>query len=412
MNKLEQIIHKIIGDYPFLRIPLVALYQRICSIIPSRDYEMEGLESYRPGFFFGFHDKCPWSYDGSKLLAHRYDINKTISEVENMPIEVGYFENDEYQVIGSTKAWNWQQGSSIQWVGKANKVIYNDLKQGKSIARIINLDTGAKETLSCHVMAVSNNGRYAISCSFARLGKGMSGYGYGQHHVNSDNDILPDDESLSIINLEDHSTKQIISLKDIVQISPKNLMARAYHFFSHCLFSPNDRRVVFFHRFLRNNGVLEARMFSCDLGGQNIWHFPGDNFSHIAWGCDTSVLAYCKPPGRKIGFYYLEEFTGRVTGVGSESLTSDGHPQVSSDGKYILVDTYPDRFRNQRLKLYDVEKKHSELLVKYKIPFKYRLERRCDFHPRWNRDDSMICFDSAHKNVRALCVMHNPIYPS
>ena len=59
MNKLEQIAHKTIGDYPFLRIPLVALYQRICSIIPSRDFEVEGLESYRPGFFLAFMIKAP-----------------------------------------------------------------------------------------------------------------------------------------------------------------------------------------------------------------------------------------------------------------------------------------------------------------------------------------------------------------
>ena len=100
MNKLEQVVHKIVGDYPFLRIPLVALYQKACSIIPSRDYELVGLESRHAGFFFGFHDKCPWSGDNSKLIAHQFDVNKNISELEKDPIDVGYFENDEYQLIG------------------------------------------------------------------------------------------------------------------------------------------------------------------------------------------------------------------------------------------------------------------------------------------------------------------------
>jgi len=412
MNKLEQVVHKMIGDYPYLRIPLVAAYQRICSIIPSNNYEKTELLACLPGYFFGFHDKCPWSHDNSRLLAHRFDIKRSDNQLENDSIEVGYFKNDEFgkfRVIGTSRAWNWQQGCSLQWVGGTRKIIYNDIEQGNCVAKIYDSDEDHHEAIPCHIMAVSNNGRYALSCSFARLGKGMPGYGYCQQIVDNANNLLPDNEGLSIIDLENHNIKQIISLKDIVHIAPNHLMVGAYHYFSHCLFSPNSGRVVFFHRYLRKNGMLGTRMFSSDFEGGNIWHFTGEKFSHIAWFNDTSVLAYCQPPDRKIGFYYLEEFTNKVTGIANESLTSDGHPQVTKDGKYILVDSYPDRFRNQRLKLYDIENKHSELLLKYKIPFNYRLERRCDFHPRWNRDNTKICFDSAHKNVRSLCVMRNPL---
>lgn len=390
----------------------MAAYQRLCSFTPSSNYEKTELLACLPGYFFGFHDKCPWSSDNSRLLAHRFDMNRQITQLEKDSIEVGYFENNAfeiYRVIGSTSAWNWQQGSSLQWVGRTNRIIYNDFDRGKNVARIFDTNNNTSETVPCHIMAVSNNGRYALSCSFERLGKGMIGYGYSQILDDDASDLLPDNECLSVVDLEDHSIKQIISLKDIVQIDPQDSMMGSYHFFSHCLFSPNDRRFVFFHRFLRINGVLETRMFSADPDGGNIWHFPGNNFSHIAWRNDTTVLAYCQSPTRKAGFYLLEDITNRINGIASKSLTSDGHPQVSNDGNHILVDTYPDRCRNQRLKLYDIEKKHSELLVRYRIPFKYRYERRCDFHPRWNRDNSMICFDSAHNNVRSLCIMRNPI---
>ena len=412
MNKLEQIIHRMVGDYPFLRIPLVVLYQRACTIIPSRDFERVRLESCSPGFFFGSHDKTPWSHDDSKLLAHRFDVKKNISQLEDGTIDVGYFENDEYQVIGTTKAWNWQQGSSLMWIGKMNKVVYNDIEQGESIAKLIDLETGDKQTIHCHIMAVSNNGRYALSCSFVRLGRGMPGYGYDQLSDGIENVLLPDNEGLSIIDLENNTIKQIITLKEIAKIASNNLMDGAYHFFTHCLFSPGDNRFVFFHRYLRQNGSLETRMFSSELDGKNIWQFVGEKFSHIAWYNDTTVLAYCKPPNKRIGFYFIEEFSGKITGMVNEYLTSDGHPQVSSNGKYVIIDTYPDRCRNQRLMLYNVKNNHCELLVKYKIPFKYRLEMRCDFHPRWSRDNTKICFDSAHKNVRALCVMCKPMSPS
>jgi len=412
MNKIEQVVHSIAGEYPYLRIPLVAAYQRLCSIVPSTNFEITNLLACLPGYFFGFHDKCPWSYDNSRLLAHRFDTNTKPHQLEKSPIEVGYFENndfDNYRVIGSTNAWNWQQGSSLQWAGRTQKIIYNDIEQGNCVAKIFDPDKNHYESLPYHVMAVSNDGRYALNCSFARLGEGMPGYGYNQQLTDDENELLPDNECLRIIDLETHAVKGIVSLKDIAQIDPQDSMAGSYHFFSHCLFSPDDSRFVFFHRYLRYNGVQVTRMFSSDLNGRNIWHFAGGYFSHIAWANNTNVLAYCKPPDRKTGFFYLEEFTGDITEIASELLTSDGHPQVSSDGKYILVDTYPDRYRNQRLKLYDVENNSSMLLVKYRIPFKFRYERRCDFHPRWNRDNSMICFDSAHNNVRSLCIMRNPL---
>lgn len=409
MNKLEQFVHKIVGEYPSLRIPIVSLYQRLCSILPSENFELSELMSCMPGYFFGFHDKVPWSYDNTKLLVHRFDYKKKCSQIEDDFIEIGYFEKGKYIAVGATNAWNWQQGAALQWVGKTNKLIFNDIVEGQCVAKIVDLDSGATKAIPSHIMTVSNNGKYALSCSFSRLGRGMPGYGYRHQSDDKSSDLLPDKEGLSIVDLETNSVKLIISLKEIAKIAPNVLMEGAYHFFTHCIFSPDDSRLVFFHRYLRQNGKLVTRMFTIDLEGKNIWQFEGEKFSHIAWFNSSTVLAYCKPKNEEIGFYFLEEFTGKVSGIVNESIRSDGHPQVSSDGKYVLIDTYPDRRRNQRLMLYDVEKKHCELLVKYKIPFKYRLERRCDFHPRWNRDNTLICFDSAHKNVRSLCVIRNPV---
>jgi hypothetical protein len=414
VNRIEQIVHDFVGEYPSLRIPLVAAYQRLFSVIPTKNVETTLLQACLPGYFFGFHDKCPWSDDGSKLLAHRFPIGKNIDQVEAGPIEVGYFSDHNYKnynLIGSSNAWNWQQGSSLQWLGKTDNIVFNDSKRGENTARIYNISDNTYQSLPCHIMAVSDNGRFAITVSFERFGKGMLGYGYKNSIESSHiDDPLPPDEGLSVIDLHNNQISKIFTLTDIASIDKNKPLTHSYHFFSHCLFSPNNQRFVFFHRLLQKNATMETRMFSSDLHGNNIWKFPGRHFSHIAWADETSVLAFCKPPKKKLGFYVMKEVSDKSIEIGNGVLTSDGHPQVSSNGKQILVDTYPDRRRNQSLKIYDIESETCLQLIRYRIPFKYRYARRCDFHPRWSRDNRLICFDSAHNNVRSLCVIQNPFF--
>ena len=86
-------------------------------------------------------------------------------------------------------------------------------------------------------------------------------------------------------------------------------------------------------------------------------------------------------------------------------LSTDGHPQVSRDGRWLVTDTYPNRHMQQQLILYDLKQHEKHVLLNTKVPFRYRYDERCDFHPRWNRDGTAICFDSAHTQKRSLCVM-------
>jgi hypothetical protein len=411
VNSIERIIHHSIGKYPFIRIPLVATYQRLFSFFPSTNYERTPLIAHLPGYFFGFHDKSPWSSDKTKILSHKFSVKRNITQIEKKPIEIGYFEHnkfDHFISIGTTNAWNWQQGSNLQWIGKTNKIFFNDLQNDNNVSRIYDINKGLCKTLQFHAMALSPDGRLALSASYQRFGKCMKGYGY-KHQKNdlSIDNPLPPQEGLNLFSLDGMESKQIVDLSELANFDSTKSFSTSYHFISHCLFSPNSTRFVFFHRYLSKSGILSTRMFSSDIHSQSLWRFPGEDFSHISWVNDHRIFAYCKPPNRPLGFYFLDDLTGNIISVNDETLTSDGHPQVSSDHKYILIDTYPDRFRNQQLKIHDIEKEKSELVIRYKIPFAYRYHRRCDFHPRWSRDRKYICFDSAHNGVRSLCIVNS-----
>jgi hypothetical protein len=406
MNIVEKTIHSAIGNYPLLRKPVVAVYQLLFSFLPSTDYVIADI-TQRSGYFFGFHDKCPWSADNSLLLAHRYDIAMPVKQVESGQIDVGFFSNadlTEFTVLSRTQAWNWQQGASLQWLGE--NIVFNDYFRGKPVANIVDIEGNLLDTLQYHVASVNSKGSLAISYSFDRLGCGMPGYGYQSWSKESTRNMA--NTALGIINLETLGYRELFTLQDIANIAPSPDMKNAFHFFSHGLFSRNNNRFLFLHRWLCSNGRLNARLFSSDGTGRKLFLYPGLQYSHIAWYNSDNIMAYFKPSNMKPGYFYFKENSEDYTSLNNTFLDTDGHPQVSYSNRYIITDTYPDRLRNQYLKLYDLQLNKGIVLAKLRIPFVFRGTRRCDYHPRWNRDDSLICFDSAHSKKRSLCTMKIP----
>ena len=87
------------------------------------------------------------------------------------------------------------------------------------------------------------------------------------------------------------------------------------------------------------------------------------------------------------------------------SLKGDGHPSYSPvDKSLVITDTYPSIKRIAQIKLLSEQAGHEDIKVVAKVfaPFRYMDDTRCDLHPRWSRDGSKICFDSAFEGLRGL----------
>ena len=403
MNALERRVHGWVTDHPAVRIALVAAYQRVCSLAPRRDFVVEGAMRVQAGCFFGFHDRCPWSADDAVLAAHRFDPSLPMAEAEARPVEIVVLSADgggEPVPVARTAAWNWQQGASLQWVGESRRLLLNDLSAGRPVARLIELDGQAVATWPHHVACVSHDGRLGLSYCFERLGRGLRGYGY--------RDMVPtgtQPEGLSAVDLRTGDARLLVSLDELAGLEAEASMEGAHHFVSHCLFAPGDGRFLFLHRWVLRSGAVATRMYTCGSEGDRLFRVPGTRFSHVAWRNAEEIVAYGRPPGRPIGFYLLGDLGDTAQPIAPECLTSDGHPQCTADGRGLLTDTYPDRARDQRLKLHDFTTASTTTLARLRIPFAYRYERRCDFHPRWSRDGGRICVDSAHNGVRSLYVL-------
>jgi len=409
MNNLERTVHRIVGDFPFIRIPLVYLYQRCLSFIPVKNSQKSEI-TVTPGHFFGFHDKCPWSFDDKYIVSHKFDHTLPISLTEKRPVEIGIFSQDAYEArdfkpLAKTYAWNWQQGASAQWLGKTYNIIFNDISDIQCVAKIIDREGTIDKIIPSHIANVTCNGKFGFSYSFSRLGKGMAGYGYQFNKKLHTQELS--NTSLNRFDLESDNSIELFELEEFAASNFEESMRGAFSFFTHCNSSPDSKRFSFLHRWIDKYQRLQTRMYSANIDGGNLIKLPLEDCSHIAWYDNNKILAYCKPLGKDFDYYLIDYVKATTEKLMASLVSSDGHPQVSTDCRYVLTDTYPDRLRRQKLKLFDVKSSREFELASLRIPFKYRLEQRCDFHPRLNRSNSMICFDSAHSGVRSLCLMKN-----
>ena len=405
MTNIERYIYDLVKSNLWLKQLIVQIYQRIFALVPKRKVISKSHITVREGYFFGFHDKSPWSHDNKFLLAHKFKINNRMPLVGET-VTIGYFDGhnwDKFHAITDSKAWNWQTGSMLQWLGKRNELLFNDYDGEKYITRILSINGELLNPLNLPVAAISPDGKYAISHSFSRLRTGALAYGY-PYSRNDQEKPVDENEYLILVNLAKKTEMNLFSLKDIYEIKPNETMLNSFHYFTHCLFAPSNERFVFYHRWVNHKKQVFTRMFSCNIDGSELFLFPAKGMvSHISWKNNEQILAYARTSDGD-HYYVFTDKNGKVERLNSDLFTSDGHPQYSKNGE-IITDTYPDKYRYQHLIYFDEITKNYIKLAKLKSPFKFVGNVRCDLHPRWDRTSKMISFDSAHTGTKSLCTM-------
>jgi Tol biopolymer transport system component len=124
--------------------------------------------------------------------------------------------------------------------------------------------------------------------------------------------------------------------------------------------------------------------------------------SHFDWRDDKTILAWSRTREEGDHFYLFDVDSNKTTVVGEGILTRDGHCSYSPDRKWILNDTYPDQSRMQTLMLYSPTDGKRIDIGRFYLPSELKGPFRCDLHPRWNRDGTKVCVDSAHSGKRQL----------
>jgi hypothetical protein len=385
-------------------------------------------------YFFGYYDKP--SLKDNKLLTHRVTFDGR--DVRDGDVaEVGYIDlaTQKFIKVDETLAWNWQQGSQLQWLDE-NRIIYNSIKDNRFVSIIYNLKTNEKKVIPFAIYTIHPNKKEALGINYERFYWVRPGYNY-QNIKNEKFKGFVVDDGIFRIDLESGEVKKIIDIKEILEINRLKEFDTSYHWLEHMMYNPSGERFIFFHRW--RNTKENTRLYSAKSDGTDIISFPDVRFySHACWKSErefsiwardfeSGVVEKFKQSNlRKIlrPFYHLikpmlPKKAIKSVGVRAkhykmesrfayfEDCFSDllevakfGHQRWIGDN--LLTDTYEDE-ENFRW-LYFLDTKNQKLIPLAKFYSHYNKSGyRCDLHPRVN--EKFITIDSSHTKKRKQVIL-------
>ena len=363
--------------------------------------------------WFGYYDKLQFSPDDRYVLSNEVDFEHRSPRAED-EIQVGLVDtakNDEWRELGSTKAWNWQQGCMLQWLpSHSDEVIWNDREDDQSVSRILNVKSGAKRMVPHPIYTLHPNGKYGIAPDFARLNDCRPGYGYAGCPDERKDVPAPDDRGIWSVDLQSGESKLLFTLRQAAEIpyagDPRfGFKTETKHWFNHLLFNTDGTRFFFLHRWRLGANGFGTRAFTANADGTELHLLdPHGRTSHFIWRDPEHITAYSWHPSHGAGFYVYRDRTDEVVPIGRGVMTENGHntylPHTTNE--LILNDTYPDKARLQHPYLYRVSANRKHPLGHFLSPSEYSGEWRCDTHPRASRDGKTVCIDSPHQGGRQM----------
>ena len=357
--------------------------------------------------WFGYYDKDQFCPTGRFALSNEVDFEHRSPTGDDV-IRVGMVDlqdKDRWIELGSSRAWNWQQGCMLQWVpGSADEVLWNDRDGDRFVCHVKAVRSGKTRTVPHPVYALSPCGAWGVAPDFRRLNDTRPGYGYSGLPDPNRDVLAPEDAGIWKVDLKSGTQSLLFSFADIAKIEPPGGYSKgAKHWFNHLLVAPDGKRFVFLHRWTgeAEGKSWKTRMLSVDADGKNPYVLiPSGKVSHFVWRDPQHILAYAGfgPDAKEWRFQVFKDLTQEATVVDG-MLPVDGHCTYVPKRKdrWILCDSYPDKpHRNQALYLRDLQSDRRVTVGRFHLPPEYKGEWRCDLHPRCNRDGTLACIDSPH----------------
>ena len=369
--------------------------------------------------FFGYYGINPWDSTTKYHLALETDFH-THRPLPEDTATVGLIHRDTHEFIPhvQTTAFNLQQGSMMHWInGSKNdehnatcsEFTFNDWKDGKLVSRALNPITGAIRTIQGAIAAVSPTAPLAIGLNYGRMAHCRAVVGYATHTKPNNVIAQPEEDGLYQLNLQDGSSKLILSIADVIRASGDERMRDKRTWFNHVLFNTDGTRLLFFCRVRRETGHYTS-LWTLNPDGSDLeMQIPfGYRVSHFDWRTSTRILVSSDISG-EMGFVEFTDGVRDFKPIGRGVLPSDGHASFSPDREWLLCDTYPrGTERLAQLMVYNIAENRKIVLGEFHHEEQFVGDIRCDLHPRWAPDGKTITFDSVHEGSRQIYLVVLP----
>ena len=329
-----------------------------------RPHEVAGSirEYHRAGFetFVGYYDISPLSDDGTKLLAHAVRGRPKVAS-GGTAAHLGYFDTTtgSFREIYRSTAWCWQMGSRLptsQWYSQSGdrQILFNATVDGHHSTMIYDLDTETViRRFSQAFYEVAKTGTYGLALNFSRLGRLRVGYGYIDVADPTETILAPGNDGLWKVDLGTENASMLVSYQDLAEFEPVESMAGSQHYINLVMASPQANNIAFLHLWVEASGISHVRLMGITQHGEALCILANDPTpSHGWWLDDYRFLVTMVSPDGTTEYRVVK--SGQCIGVLDNDLPDrDGHPSLSPNRKYLLTDSYPDRYGEQHLDVFD-----------------------------------------------------------
>jgi len=396
--------------------------------------------------FFGYYDKSPLDATRRRLLCLKTDFNDRLPD-DNDVAEIGYWDiiTGKYTRLAETRAFNWQQGCRLQWLGPNfdRYIIFNDRQKNRFVSVVLDIETGESDIIPFPVYSVHPNGQCAVSVDFERHYFPRRAYAYAGIVRPEKNSNILEGDGIFFVDFKSKEIRRIISTAEICKNNHLTSMEWGVNYLEHLMFNPSGERFLFLHRWELEDGGIYTRVYTSDCDGKDVrcvldsgkatHHCWLGNDRMLFWGATSNSMSYLRKKRLFVKniikpllplYHYLVDnrsklaqvmagssylliddcAQGKVNRFHSDKLTFDGHPSWNPVNQcWLITDTYQNKDGFQKLILFDSGKGRRHDAGEFYIPPEFSdSPMRCDLHPRWDFSGSLVCIDSLHSGSRQM----------